>query len=67
MLARDLDHLSLLDLLRLTPSFPLREDVHALAADTSDRLLHGHLIELAQWSEQHLRTPLAALFEGEHL
>lgn len=67
MLARDLDRLSLLDLLRLTPSFPLREDVHALAADTSDRLLHGHLIELAQWSEQHLRTPLAALFEGEHL
>lgn len=67
MLARDLDRLSLLDLLRLTPSFPLRDDVHALAADTSDRLLHGRLIELAQWSEQHLRTPLAELFEGEEL
>lgn len=64
MLARDLDRLSLLDLLRLTPSFPLRDDVHALAADTSDRRLHGHLIELAQWSEHHLRTPLAELFEG---
>jgi len=65
MLARDLDRLSLLDLLRLTPSFPLREDVHALAADASDRLLHGRLLELAHWSEEHLRTSLADLFEGE--
>ena len=65
MLTRDLDRLSLLDLLRLTPSFPRHGDVHALASDTTDRQLHGHLIELAQWSEQHLDTPLAALFDGE--
>ena len=65
MLARDIDRLSLLDLLRLTPSFPLREDVHALAGDDSDRLLHSRLLDLAQWSEEHLRTPLAELFAGE--
>lgn len=65
MLARDLDRLTLLDLLRLTPSFPLREDVHALAGDASDSLLHGHLLALAQWSEQHLGASLADLFDGK--
>jgi membrane protein len=65
MLARDLDRLTLLDLLRLTPSFPLREDVHALAGDAPDRLLHGRLLDLAAWSEEHLRTPLADLLTGE--
>ncbi len=65
MLARDLDRLSLLDLLRLTPSFPLREDVHALVGDASDSLLHGRLLALAHWSEEHLRTPLADLFDGK--
>ena len=65
MLARDLDRLTLLDLLRLTPSFPLREDVHARSADASDRVLHARLLALAQWSEEHLRTPLAELFDGE--
>ena len=65
MLARDLDRLSLLDLLRLTPSFPLREDVHALVGDASDSRLHGRLLDLAHWSEEHLRTPLADLFDGE--
>ena len=65
MLARDLDRLTLLDLLRLTPSFPLREDVQPLAADASDRVLHTRLLALAQWSEEHLRTPLAELLAGE--
>ena len=65
MLARDIDRLTLLDLLRLTPSFPLREDVHALAGDNPDRRLHAQLSDLAQWSEEHLRTPLADLLAGE--
>ena len=36
-----------------------------LAGDASDRLLHSRLLDLAQWSEQHLRTPRAELFDGE--
>jgi membrane protein len=67
ILARDLDRLTLLDLLRLTPSFPLREDVQARAGDVPDQLLHGHLLDLAQWSEEHLRTPLADLLSGESI
>ena len=65
MLARDLDRLTLLDLLRLTPSFPLRADVRALAGDASDQLLHARLLALASWSEEHLHTPLAELLSGE--
>jgi hypothetical protein len=55
----------LLDLLRLTPSFPLRADVRALAGDASDQLLHARLLALASWSEEHLHTPLAELLSGE--
>ena len=65
MLARDLDRLTLLDLLRLTPSFPLRADVHALAGDSADLRLHGRLLALALWSEENLHTSLAELMTAQ--
>lgn len=65
MLARDLERVTLLDLLRLTPSFPTRDDVQPQPGDDSDQRLQGQLLELAQWSEQHLSTPLAELLHGE--
>lgn len=61
MLCRDLDRLTLLDLLRLTPGFPTEEDVVTLVDDEPDRRLHGQLLALARWSDAHLQTPLADL------
>lgn len=65
MLARDVDRLTLLDLLRLAPSFPTEADVITLADDPPDLRLHGQLLALARWSDTHLDTPLAALFAGQ--
>ena len=61
MLARDPDRLTLLDLLRLTPSFPPPDQIEATTVDAADQLLYTHLLELAHWADQRLRTPLADL------
>lgn len=64
VLMRDLNRMTLLDLLRLVPSFASPEEVRNMLADAIDRDLERHLAAFAQWSTEHLAVPLTALFEG---
>ncbi len=61
VLTRDLNRLTLLDLLRLVPSFTPLENVRAMVGDSADQRLETPLVELGQWAETHLEVPLAQL------
>jgi membrane protein len=61
VLMRDLHRVTLLDLLRLVPSFAPVENVRSMAIDEADEQLQAKLIELGDWSESSLNVPLADL------
>lgn len=61
VLLRDMHRLSLLDLMRLVPSFTPLENVQSMVVDDADAGLQQHLTELGSWSEDHLGVALADL------
>lgn len=61
VLMRDLNRLSLLDLLRLVPSFTPLENVQAMVVDEADQGLQARLIDLGRWVDGNLDVSLAGL------
>jgi len=66
VLTRDLHHVTLLDLLRLVPSFSRPGNVFPVAADETDLRAAKKLQELGDWADNSLGTPLAHLFSTPH-
>lgn len=61
VLMRDLHRVTLLDLLRLVPSFARPENVRSMASDDADERSQMKLEELGSWADQSMTTPLAEL------
>ena len=61
VLMRDLHQRTLLDLLRLVPSFARPENVRSMASDAADERLQVKLEELGHWAAEAMTTPLADL------
>ena len=59
VLMRDLNRVTLLDLLRLVPSFARPENVRSMASDDADERLQAKLEELGDWADEAMTTPLA--------
>lgn len=62
VLTRDLYRVTLLDLLRLVPSFSRLENEHPTILDETDSRVVEKLKELGDWADESLATPLAHLF-----
>ena len=64
VLMRDFHRVTLLDLLRLVPSFAPLENVRSMAIDEADDQLQAKLTELGNWSEASLTVPLADMLSA---
>ncbi len=64
VLMRDLHRVTLLDLLRLVPSFARQENVRSMASDDADERLQAKLEELGHWADEAMTTPLADLLSA---
>lgn len=61
VLTRDLHETTLLDLLRIAPSFAPPENVYALSVDEADERLKGCVADLNAFGRERLDVPLADL------
>ena len=64
VLMGDLHRVTLLDLLRLVPSFAPLENVRSMASDEADDQLQAKLLELEDWSKASLTVPLADMLSS---
>jgi hypothetical protein len=64
MLARDLDRVTVLDLLRIAPSVPAAAAIEGGARDAADQALATRLREFVAASESALALPLADLLNA---